>query len=366
MKRALFIGVALLSLAAEVFAWSDPEAEARAKAVGIGGAVGPINFTSRHRSYINLPNSADTVVQMPNRFTTNGPGLAEQTAQFGALFARLCGIGIPANLLSSPRSKIITDESDYASMLWQPYGDYVINPAGSRTGVASFSATITDIGGSFGNMDPHTTYYCLGHIAARTPYDQDVQDLVSQETLVAEAMRFAAEAGLTGFAEITPVVLGSAFYEGVAAEGNGISITPQASGGPGVSVAAGSMFSWQQNRGMASPSYGSGIKILLLARAPGPNEGHKIAAEIRKINAAAEKELKDEEKKRAMEKPESPYVLLPVLPETSLPAVVVREEKKEAVPVRKPRVKSAVVKKKVKARRVCRCEVNGKIFEEIR
>ncbi len=361
--------VILCGMPSDVFAWedghgNDADARARAHAAAIGGSMVSRNT---FRSFVHMPNSADTVLDTPNRFTTNGPGLAERAGAYGKLFADLCEGNIIVNLLESSRAKPVSEETDFGIMLWQPYGDYYqADIPSKKTYLANFDRPITNVAEEFGRTSPEITHYCLGQIAARTPYDQNIQDVTLQETLVAEALRFAGKT-ISGFNEVTPVILydSAAYYEGVTAKGNGISITPQASGGPGVSVAAGSMFSWQQNKGMVSPSYGTGLKIIFLARAPNPTEGHRIAAEIQKINAELYESMRNERERESAAEAEwirREEKIGGSITETQRFGYITKQQTKQTV----QREKTVLHRKKVQTRETARPHKPAIKFTEIR
>jgi hypothetical protein len=258
--------------------------------VGANSAAGATAVTTfapitKSDSPVFMPNGAPSVMPNPNTFI-KGTGLAEQSNAWSKMFVDYCKVSVPADAVNSERAKIILEENDLVSMQFVPYRDYYKKIPSEQTLVTEFGPEITNVFKDFGEMSPDTTHYCIGHVALRTAFDEDIQDITVQEALILEGLKFASK-HITGFANVTPVILfeTNAYYDGTAVKGTGISVTPQVSGIPAIGVAAGSLFSWGRNHGMASSSSGLGMKIIFLAQPPNPSEGHTIAANIQKYYA---------------------------------------------------------------------------------
>jgi len=343
MKKILSLIVLLFGMTFGAFASDqttavDANAQAGAQAISVGGSGGQLNFspstTNNSTAPIYMPNGTASVLPNPATFI-KGIGLAEKTNQHSKLFGDFCKASIPAEILRKrdPRAQPVSRESDYGNMVWQPYRDYFVKIPSEENAVANFMAEITNVSQDFGRMSPETTHYCLGHVAIRTLFDEETQDVTLQETLINEALTLAADT-ITGFANVTPVVLyeTNAYYDGTAVSGSGVSVTPQVSGIPAVGVATGSLFSWGKNHGLASSSHGLGMKIIFLAQAPNPTEGHPIAAQVQKLVAEAQRKAE-----QARVEAQKPAVQPPVVVETPTVKKVV-----------KPHVKKLTAKKPCK------------------
>ncbi|MCK9351676.1 MAG: hypothetical protein WCT49_01980 [Candidatus Paceibacterota bacterium] len=286
MKKNLLIVLCLwFAVAFSAFADQNIETNAGAGATATTGGINYAPVTNASQP-VFMPNGAPSVMPNPNTFI-KGIGLAEKTNRYAQVFANFCKGGIPVNSLRSDRAKTVSDDTDFGLMVWQPYRDYFVRIRSEENAMTDFTPEVTDIARDFAaeNMSPETTHYCIGHVAIRTLFDEEIQDITLQETLINEALRFASD-HITGFANVTPVILyeTNAYYDGTAVNGSGISVTPQVSGIPAAGVAAGSIFSWGKNHGLASSSFGLGMKVIFLAQAPNPTEGHPIALEVQKIN----------------------------------------------------------------------------------
>lgn len=286
-KIVVLLLLYLVSLSAFSNGGQKTEVTSKSDSVGIGisqsgaQASPTINFGGS-TSPVFLPNSAASVVPNVNQFVKSGPGLAEKTSAWGKFFMKVCAPRVYGSEGTLSRAEPVQMETDYANMLWQPYPDASqVNIPAERKLPGLFTEPVTDIENELGQMNPKLTHYCLGQITIRTPRDEDIQDLITQETLLSEAIGFASQQ-IRGFAHIIPVFIPetNAYYEDTAASGTGISVTPQASGVPAVGVGVASMFTWQKNHGIVGPTYGMGMKLIFLAQASNQYTGHPIVARI--------------------------------------------------------------------------------------
>jgi hypothetical protein len=271
---------------------SASTAKAEANTVNNNTPIINVGTTADGRSLF-LPNSSASVLPNPVTFINNGAGLAEKNNKYAKMFAEFTRGVEPVSALMSERGKTISKETEYATLTWQPYADYYTVMPSEREVPTAFMPIITDLAKDFGNMDKTATYYVIGHVAVVTPRDSDWTDTILQETLIAESKKFlVSEVGVTGFSEITPMVIfeASAFHQGTGANGSGFQLTPQFSMFPGT-AGVGSLFSFQKNNGQATPEYRLSMKIVFLAKAPNPTQGHAIPAMIQDINATHPEKL---------------------------------------------------------------------------
>ena len=285
-------------------------------AVGNGGAVtfAPTTNT-KVQSQVFMPNSGPSPTPNPTNFTKS-PGLAELTNGYSKLFAELSRANIPnADVLDSPRAQTDFTKTDFAIMTFQPARDLFMNVPSEKESKTAIAPIVTNISEYFGNMPQETTHYILGYVAVRTLFDEEKQDVTLQETLLAEGMRFAVKDNrFAGFAEVVPVVIyeTNAYYHGTAVSGSGINVSPQVSGVTAIGVATGGLFNWGKNHGLAVESNGLGMKIIFLAKAPNPAEGHHIALEVQNINDAVikadQEKAKTEEEKNNQQKEQMYYL----------------------------------------------------------
>lgn len=241
---------------------------------------------------ILMPNPATPVLGQPQRFTTNGPGLAEKSDRYANDFIRLCSKRMAVDDLKSSRFQLWTSGTDFSRVLWKPFADYTQVHIPAEPTTDTIEPVVTSIRDHFGSMSPEKTHLCLGQITIMADPDSGFSNLMTSEVLIDEALASVAPK-LSGFKKITPVALvdTNAYIEGVESGSEGVNITPQISGGPGgTPILAGSMFSYQRNASSLMPRYSVVIRLVLIAEAPNPAIGTKFAEyvqnELAKLTSA--------------------------------------------------------------------------------
>ncbi len=274
-------------------------AGATAQAVAQGGSIN----TSSGNAPVFMPNANPAVTPNPTNFTKS-PTLAENNNELSRVLAELSNANIPdADVLDTERAQPEFAKTDFALMVWNPNKDFFVNDPASRNAKVTFGPSLTSyrvISDYFARIDSKKTYFVLGHVAARTVFDEEKQDITLADTLVMQALRFAKNANGTwlnqngeprfvGYSKpIIPVVVyeNNTYFHGTAVSGSGIQVTPQVSGLPAAGVGVGSIFSWGKNHGLAVESNGTGVVVYFITEAPNATLGHPIPAMIQKISAA--------------------------------------------------------------------------------
>jgi hypothetical protein len=302
MKKILFAAVSFLA-AVSLSASADGTnvgVDANAQAFAGAFASPTINNTvvggsgggGAGRPTLFMPNAAASTLPNVNQFVKSGAGPAEKGANISRFLAKAC------NFAGGAKLEII--KGDNATMLWLPYPDYTL--VKNNGGGSVFEPFVTDMANEFATRDPSVTHYCLGQVTIKPIRDDENSDLYDPLILANEALRVLKDEGVL-YGNITPVVLYDqvGYVETTEAEGSGLSITPQITGGPAaVSLVAGSMFSWQKNGGWVSPNYRLVLKIVLLEEAPNESLGHPIIGSVQNdIRLYAEEAERNKQSQRS-------------------------------------------------------------------
>jgi len=272
----------------------------------VNSTGGNVSINTKANPAIFFPGGHPSVQVGVATFFNNGMGLAEKNMIYMRLFSELSNGSIPLSAYTSDRAKTITtldltawykpDFSKVSEVVFTPLPDYLRNVPSERETIATLSPTVTDIT-QFASMPENTSYYIIGYVAMITKPGYPLQDLIMQQALFNEGMRFLAAIKPTGFANVTPVAMydTAAYYQGTRGNTTGETLSPSAALIPAYNLGVGGMGSLQNSDATATPTYGTAMVIYLFAKAPNPTQGHLIVPRIRQIQADYEASLKPQE-----------------------------------------------------------------------
>lgn len=312
MKKILLIVMMWLCIVFRTFAIDQPNTidvgvrnDNGANAAAIVGRGGDMSITTNAKTPVMMPYGAGSVAPtvIP---TQRSEGIAEKAQRYDELIRGLTTRGkTPVSAyLNKDRVKPVLskdiggwfsgDFSDVADLAFIPGPDYLKNVPAEKMLPVMYSEQINNFS-DFGNLSPTQTFYYVGVVTAIVKSDVDIQELITPQALVNEALRFIPTIEINGFAELTPVVLSDtfAYFSDTSVDVKGWQFAPSASmaRAANIGLGVGGMGSIERGGGVSRQLHRVGIPVYLFAPAPNPTQGHAIVLKIRDINARTEARL---------------------------------------------------------------------------
>lgn len=282
---ALLIDVAMAGDTVDVNAGSLSQSSG----IGIGGpssanlSFAPTsNYEAAKYRTLGGPNMPQLLQAAPNRFISNGKGMAENAQPVAGFLQKSCD-----TILVPQKAEIETldDSYDKTNVVFAPYFDYLNGYIKDSTEQPMVSVSY-DFFGDVRKMPINTRHLCMGVITVKSSEN----DLVPTQTLKLDAINFVRD----NFGGTGPVLLvaeqsGLTSFEGVNSDGTAWGVGLNSAGNAGAPI-IGASASLSGNVTDVDPNYKTGQTFYVLLEVKGDGFGHSIVADV--IANAAEQERK--------------------------------------------------------------------------
>lgn len=220
----------------------------------------------------------------PNRFISNGKGMAQLAQPVASFLQESCDTALSASVDSI---ETIEDSYGTTDVVFAPYFDFLnghISDSDERPMVSVSYNFFKDMK----KLPTQTLHLCVGVITVKST----VKDLVSTQTLKLDAINFVRDHfGATGPVLLVAEQSGLTSFEGVKSDGFAWGAGLNSAGNAGAPI-IGASASISGNDTDVDPTYQTGQTFYVLIEVKGENQfGHAIVADVLTLAAENERQI---------------------------------------------------------------------------